>query len=172
IAQSESITGKQFVRFWLHKRRIDLGKEKMSKSLGNVITIPDILEKGWSPMDLRYCFLSVHYRTPMKFTEEAMHTAQKERGRIMEWFAVIRDTIQKRGKSFEECAATRTSCEALEHFITAMDNDLNVSEARAVIFGGMTNYYKAVEGGYVPTDDQLNELATFVAMAERTFGCF
>ncbi len=172
IAQSESVTEKPFVRFWLHKRRIDLGSEKMSKSLGNVVTIPDIIGKGWSPMDLRYCFLSVHYRTQMKFTDEAMHTAQKERGRIMEWFALIRDTILKRGKTFEECAATNASCEALENFMAAMDNDLNVSEARAVIFGGMTNYYKAVDGGYVPTDDQLNELATFVSMVERTFGCF
>jgi len=172
LAQSESVTGKPFVRFWLHKRRIDLGSEKMSKSLGNVVTIPDIIQKGWSPMDLRYCFLSVHYRTQMKFTDEAMQSAQKERGRIMEWFAAIRDLITRRGKNFETCAATNASCEALENFIAAMDNDLNVSEARAVIFGGMTNYYKAVEGGYVPTDDQLNELATFVAMVEHTFGCF
>ncbi len=172
IAQSESVTEKPFVRFWLHKRRIDLGDQKMSKSLGNVLTIPDIIGKGWSPMDLRYCFLSVHYRTQMKFTDEAMQSAQKERGRIMEWFTVIRDLILKRGKNFDDCAATNASCEALEHFIAAMDNDLNVSEARAVIFGGMTNYYKAVEGGYVPTDDQLNELATFVTMVERTFGCF
>lgn len=172
IAQSESVTGKPFVRFWLHKRRIDLGDQKMSKSLGNVVTIPDIIGKGWSPMDLRYCFLSVHYRTQMKFTDEAMHTAQKERGRIMEWFAAIRDLIMKRGKNFDDCAATHASCEATENFMAAMDNDLNVSEARAVIFGGMTAYYKAVDGGYVPTDDQLNELATFVAMVERTFGCF
>lgn len=172
IAQSESCTGKPFVRFWLHKRRIDLGDQKMSKSLGNVVTIPDILAKGWSPMDLRYCFLSVHYRTQMKFTDDAMHAAQKERGRIMEWFALIRETIVKRGKNFDDCAATHASCEATENFVAAMDNDLNVSEARAVIFGGMTNYYKFAETGGEPTDEQLDQLAYFVRMAEYTFGCF
>jgi len=172
IAQSESCTGKQFVRVWLHKRRIDLGDQKMSKSLGNVVTIPDILAKGWSPMDLRYCFLSVHYRTQMKFTDDAMHAAQKERSRVMEWFALVRETIAKRGKNFHDCAATKAMCPATENFMAAMDNDLNVSEARAVIFDGMNNYYKATGGGYVPTDDQLNELAYFISMVEHTFGCF
>jgi len=172
IAQSESVTGKQFVRFWLHKRLIAFGAEKMSKSLGNVVTIPDIIQKGWSPMDLRYCFLSVHYRTQMKFTDEAMQSAATERARIMEWFAAVRDLLSKRGKSMEECAATNTSCEALEKFSAAMDNDLNVSEARSVLFGALTNYYSSLQAGGEPTDIQLNELATFVKIVSHTFGCF
>src|SRR5437763_10901941 len=63
IAQSEGSDGQPFVRFWLHKRRIDMGAEKMSKSLGNILTVPDVMEKGFDPLDLRYYLLSVHYRT-------------------------------------------------------------------------------------------------------------
>ena len=172
IAQTESVTGKSFVRLWLHKRRIDLGKEKMSKSLGNVLTIDDILAKNVSAMDLRYYLLSVHYRTPLKFTDEGLQAAQKERSRILEWFTDIRDRIQKAGESYKALADTRTSSPALVAFTDAMDNDMNVPAARAVMFDGLTNYYKHLETKKDLTLLQMKELATFVLFVSQTFGCF
>ncbi len=172
IAQSESVTGKQFVKLWLHKRRIQMGEKSMSKSLGNVLTIPDMIAKGYSPMDVRYYFLSVHYRTQLKFSEEGLEGAKKERTRIVEWFTDIRRRASNAQLSYEELAASNASCEALEKFKEAMDDDLNTSNARAVIFEGMTNYFKYTDTGGELNHQQLKELATFAELVSKTFGCF
>ncbi|MBI2117965.1 hypothetical protein HYT95_03630, partial [Candidatus Peregrinibacteria bacterium] len=97
IAQSESVTGKKpFVRLWLHKRRIDMGAIKMSKSLGNVLSLDDIRERGFDPMDLRYYLLSVHYRTHLKFRWKGMEDARKARRAIVEWMEEIRNKSEAR----------------------------------------------------------------------------
>ncbi len=87
IAQSESAFKQPFVGLWLHKRRIDLAGEKMSKSLGNVLSIPDVVAKGYSPLDIRYYFLSVHYRTNLKFAWKGMDDAKSARRSITDWIA-------------------------------------------------------------------------------------
>jgi cysteinyl-tRNA synthetase len=90
IAQSECSSGnKPFVRNWLHKRRIDLAGEKMSKSLGNVLTLPDIATRGFSPLDVRYYFLSVHYRTNLKFSFDGLESARKVRLKVVEWMEAV-----------------------------------------------------------------------------------
>ena len=71
IAQSEGATGKQFSRFWVHVEHLLVDDEKMSKSLGNTYTIPDIVAKGFRPSAVRYLLLSAHYRKQLNFTWEA-----------------------------------------------------------------------------------------------------
>src|SRR5436305_1450791 len=75
IAQSESATGKPFVRTWLHSEHLLVDGQKMSKSLGNQYTLPDLLARGLSARALRYLFLSVHYRQKLNFTFESLDGA-------------------------------------------------------------------------------------------------
>ncbi len=76
IAQSESATGKQFVRYWLHVGFMNMNDEKMSKSKGNIIKIADLLENSVSPLAYRYWLLTAHYRSQINFTYEAVRSAQ------------------------------------------------------------------------------------------------
>ena len=148
IAQSESVTDKPFVRLFLHKRRIDLGDQKMSKSLGNVLNISHIIEKGFSPMDLRYYLLSVHYRTQLKFSWKGMEDAKKARRKIME---ALRQACLPAGK------AQGDNVVFVEKFSAAMDSDLNTPAALAVVFDAMK------EGSFT---------ASFADLVRHTFGCF
>ncbi|MEC4812631.1 MAG: cysteine--tRNA ligase, partial [Scytonema sp. PMC 1069.18] len=77
IAQSEAVTGKPLASYWLHNGMVKVDGEKMSKSLGNFITIRELLDKGVDPMALRLFVLQAHYRKPIDFTEEAIASATK-----------------------------------------------------------------------------------------------
>lgn len=174
IAQSESATGKPFSRFWIHRRRIDMGSEKMSKSLGNVLSIDDVIEKGYSPLDLRYLFLSVHYRTNLKFSWKGVDDAKKARRKILGWMDEIGSLKEtKESKETKEKKEPRYSgAVCLEKFITsfsdAMNSDLNTPQALAAIFDCMSwsrnqKYW---------SQEALEALNDFVAMVSHTFGCF
>lgn len=165
IAQSECVTGHPFVRYWLHKRRIDLGDEKMSKSLGNLITVPDILEAGFSPQDLRYYFLSVHYRTNLKFSWKGMDDAKKARTKIVEWMNSV-----EHAQVSDECSADQHEAMAARYaeFRDAMNNDLNTSGALAAIFETMS-WQRGLTEMCADTKADLQMMIVFV---RHTFGCF
>ncbi|MBM3231371.1 cysteine--tRNA ligase [Candidatus Peregrinibacteria bacterium] len=153
IAQSESVTGKKpFVHLWLHRRRIQMGEEKMSKSIGNVLNLSDIIAMGYDPMDLRYYLLSVHYRTNLKFTEKGLDDARKARTKIAEWMGEVEDS--------EDSEDTE---EWKQKFSEAMDSDLNTPEALAVIFQAMA--WSRTKGSLAACKD-------FMALVRQTFGCF
>lgn len=75
IAQSESATGKRFVNYWIHNEFVNMGGEKMAKSLGNILTLTQLEEKGISPAAYRYWLLTAHYRSPVSFSMEAVSGA-------------------------------------------------------------------------------------------------
>ncbi len=95
IAQSEGATGKQFSRFWVHVEHLMIddeegttkGAEKMSKSLGNVFNLDDIVERGFRPSALRYLYLGVHYRKQLKFSWTAMAQAEESLKRLTDFLA-------------------------------------------------------------------------------------
>lgn len=82
IAQSESVNGRPLSRFWLHEAFINLGDEKIAKSTGNVIYLSDVIERGYSPLALRYLFLQAHYRSPISFSWEALAAAHEALNRL------------------------------------------------------------------------------------------
>ena len=84
-------TGKTFVRYWLHCAHLLVDGQKMSKSLGNFYTLPNVLEKGYSGREIRYALLRVHYRAPLNFTWEGMDEARESLERIDEWLERLRD---------------------------------------------------------------------------------
>ncbi len=159
IAQSESSCldpgdRAPFARYWLHRRFIDMGDVKMSKSLGNVLTLPDIVAKGFSPLDLRYYLLSVHYRTNLKFTEKGLEDARKARRKITEW---MEEVSAGDGEDKDE--------EFSREFDAAMDNDLNTPAALAVVFTAMN-----ASRSKPSTFPQVYR--KFVDRVRQTFGCF
>ena len=165
IAQSEGANGKQFVRYWIHKRRVNFASEKMSKSLGNVLTLPEIVEKGFHPLDLRYFLLSGHYRSHTQFTWKGLEDARKARLKILEWMdggtggAALR-AAQSQSVENQEAIEAKAF---VERFRAAMNDDLNTPEALAVIFEAMT-WSRGV--GVTPA------LQEFISVVQKTFGCF
>jgi cysteinyl-tRNA synthetase len=72
IAQSEAASGRTFVHYWVHNAHLTMGGEKISKSLGNVVYLSDVVDKGFHPLSLRYFFLQANYRTPLSFSWNAL----------------------------------------------------------------------------------------------------
>lgn len=89
IAQSESLNSCFFAKYWVHNAFVNINKEKMSKSLGNFLTLKDILEK-YDPMVLRFYYLQHHYRNPLDFSFEDLDAAKRAYSKIVEYFQAIR----------------------------------------------------------------------------------
>jgi cysteinyl-tRNA synthetase len=90
IAQSEAATGKTFVKYWVHHNFLFVDGQKMSKSLGNFVTIEQVREKGFDPLALRYLFLQTHYRQESNFTWEALTAAQTALTQLHNQVSVIK----------------------------------------------------------------------------------
>jgi len=122
IAQSECANGCKFVNYWLHNGFVTINKEKMSKSLGNFLTIDDLLKK-YDSNTIRFFILTNHYRMPVEFSDESLSSAQA---------GVKRMLNAKRTEINENLDITKT--EEYKQFVEAMDDDLNTSKALAVLF--------------------------------------
>ena len=132
IAQSETATGKQFVRYWMHVAFLTVDGGKMSKSLGSFITLQDIVDKGYDPLAFRYLLLTAKYRAGLNFTLKSLSGAQEAlfslRERIAEW----EDTDAKPDESL------------LTEFSDYINDDLNTPQAVALL-------WKAVGSSISPT---------------------
>jgi cysteinyl-tRNA synthetase len=138
ITQSESFTGKKpFVQHWLHNGLLQLGSEKMSKSLGNLITIRDALKK-YTPDGLRVFILSSYYRSPLTYTSEAIDAAQAGADRLMR--VALKEIKDSKGKALD-VAPYR------QRFTDAMDDDFNTPQAIAALFDLSRDINKAEETG-------------------------
>lgn len=124
IAQSECATGKPFVRYWLHARHILVDGVKMSKSKGNFYRLADILERGYSPLDLRMLFLGAHYRSQMNFTWESLEQAKKNRESLLR--------VYERVLSASGSESGFSGAEFLTRFTEACEDDLNTPLALSV----------------------------------------
>jgi cysteinyl-tRNA synthetase len=139
IAQSESFSGvKPFVKYWLHNGLVQLGEEKMSKSLGNLITIKQALEK-YSPDAIRIFILSSHYRSPLKYSEEALGAAESGAERLAR--VISRDdTGGGKGEALDAELYRK-------QFIEAMDDDFNTPQALGVLFDLVRAINQAADSG-------------------------
>lgn len=132
IAQSEAYTGKPFVRYWMHNGMLQLGGEKMSKSLGNLITIDEFLTRH-DPDTMRMLVLSSSYRAPLAFTDEALDSAEKAIERLKSGLRPAHPSGD--GLSPEAASALLAQAEATRQaFVNAMDDDFNTAGALAAIF--------------------------------------
>jgi len=131
IAQSEALTGKQFVRCWMHCEHLMVEGQKMSKSLGNFYTLRDILAKGYEPDAVRYLLASVQYRKKMNFTFEGLKGAAASLERLRNF--KLRLETEKFPEGVNEPVET-AAAEARRRFEEAMDDDLNTAEALGAVF--------------------------------------
>lgn len=132
IAQSEAYTGKPFARYWMHNGMLQLGGEKMSKSLGNLITIDEFLTRH-DPDTMRMLVLSSSYRAPLAFTDEALDSAEKAIERLKSGLRPAHPSGG--GLSPEAASALLAQAEATRQaFVDAMDDDFNTAGALATIF--------------------------------------
>ncbi|OGP56875.1 MAG: cysteine--tRNA ligase [Deltaproteobacteria bacterium RBG_13_52_11b] len=133
-AQSEASTGKPFVRYWIHNGFVNINKEKMSKSLGNILTIKEIV-KNWHPEVIRLFLLSQHYRSPVDFSEDSLSEAKSGLDRFYATIKAIQDEMANppspRAKiDAGVLAEHRQNIESLQIRIEeAMDDDFNTAQA-------------------------------------------
>ena len=128
IAQSEAATGKQFVRYWLHSAHLFVENRKMSKSLGNIYTLRDLVEKGHDPLAIRWALISTNYRQPSNFTFDGLDAAKESLSRIRD-FRVRLEAVRGEGNDLSEAV---NACE--RDFGEALDDDLNISGGLGSVF--------------------------------------
>jgi len=132
IAQSEAATGKPFVRYWLHVKHLLVEGRKMSKSLGNFITLRELLDKGYDPASVRHQLISAQYRRELNFTLEGLDASRKAVQRLLDFEARL-DAAPADG-SAPPSRLPDLADEALEAFRRAMDDDFNSADALAAVF--------------------------------------
>jgi cysteinyl-tRNA synthetase len=143
IAQSEGATGKSFVRFWFHVEHLMVDDQKMSKSLGNTYTIPDVVARGYRASAVRYLMLSAHYRKPLNFTWASLGQAEASLRRLTDFLARV-DRVTAPGSHPELAARV---AEGRKAFSEALLDDLNTSAALAAVFELVHDLNSAIDAG-------------------------
>ncbi len=159
IAQSEALTGKQFVRYWLHFGFLRINEEKMSKSLGNFITAREALKK-WPAYGIRFFFLQTHYRSPLNLLPEGIEGAVKGAAK----FRAFRDELDAMGdgaRSFDVKPYR-------ERFVRAMNDDFNTPAALGALFDLMRDVRAAADGIDRPSIDTVRDF--FDRAVDGVFG--
>jgi cysteinyl-tRNA synthetase len=153
IAQSEGATGTPFVRHWLHHAFVRINEEKMSKSLGNFLTIEEILRRVPSEA-LRLFLVSTHYRSPVDFSDQSLIDAQRACARLHETLARVEEKIggaagpagaAERAPALDTLAASVRPFH--EQFLAAMDDDLNSARALGVVFDEVREINRLLDAG-------------------------
>ncbi len=149
IAQSEGAVNKEFSRFWVHVEHLFVENEKMSKSLGNVYTLPDVVARGHRPSALRYLLLSSHYRKQLNFTWVGMDQAEEAVRRIVDFLGRL-DTVSgdDRHPHVEEALE-----KARQAFRAALEHDLNTAAALAAVFDLVRDMNAAIDAHQIGSAD-------------------
>jgi len=136
IAQSEGVTGKAFVLHWVHVKHLVVEGEKMSKSLGNTITVHQLLEEGQRPAAIRHQLLGAQYRRELNFTRDGLTASAVAVQRLLDFEARLAETVGVDGEEPDGSSGplARLAGEAVEAFRAALDDDLNSAEALAALF--------------------------------------
>jgi cysteinyl-tRNA synthetase len=150
IAQSEGATGKPFARFWVHVEYLLVEDQKMSKSLGNTFTIPDIVARGFRPSAVRYLLLSGHYRKQLNFTWASLAQAEEALRRITDCLTRV-DALTRPGA--HQPIAARIA-EARDAFSRAMLDDLNTAAALGAVFELVRALNSAIDANEIGAGDR------------------
>jgi cysteinyl-tRNA synthetase len=150
IAQSESLTGKTFARFWFHVRFLLVEGEKMSKSLGNFYTLRDLVLKGHKPSSIRYLLTSVPYRNQLNFTFDGLKQAAVSVERLRSFRQRLTVGSLPPGSNPE---MQSLASQAVDRMRSALDDDLNTAQAQAAIFEMVRSANSAIDAGGLKADD-------------------
>ncbi|MSR76758.1 MAG: cysteine--tRNA ligase [Candidatus Omnitrophica bacterium] len=178
IAQSEAVTGKPFVKYWMHCKFLLVNGEKMSKSKGNFYTLRDLLAKGYDPMAIRYALLSIHYQTPLNFTleglEEAKGVVELLRNCYSDLLNLQRIDIgyevePKKVADHNYDQFLKNTNDELNIIEKALSNNLNVSVALAAIFDEVRNINYGISNKLFMQESLVKALEFFEVL-EMIFG--
>ena len=136
IAQSESCSGKEFARYWMHNAFLNIDNRKMSKSLGNFFTVREISEK-YDLQVLRFFMLNAHYRSPLNFSAELMESSKNALERIqtaVDNLKFLAEHASAQEMTPEETAKAEEAAKYEKAFDDSMDDDFNTADAIAAIF--------------------------------------
>lgn len=170
IAQSEAFSGKTFVKYWLHSEHLQVESAKMSKSLGNFITLRDLLQaegnssgKAYDPAVIRYALLSVHYRSRLNFKYDGLQQAASALERICDFIrrcqeqpvavgaaVKVTSTAAAGGGGAAPSELEQWTQEARQAFRAEMDKDLRIGEALSVLFSYITRVNAFLDQGPAP----------------------
>ncbi|MCR4284291.1 MAG: cysteine--tRNA ligase [Parcubacteria group bacterium] len=142
IAQSEAATGKPFAKYWLHGAFLKFGDAKMSKSAGSFITLKDVVEHGYSPLEFRLLLLQTHYHKPMKFIWESLSQAKSGLLRLREFTERLNEVSEEREFSSN---IKELLTKIRKEFKNAINDDLNSPEALAILFNLVTDINKLID---------------------------
>jgi cysteinyl-tRNA synthetase len=150
IAQSEAATGQPFVGTWLHCAHLRMGGSKMAKSTGNIARVGDLLEAGVSARALRYALIAVHYRAPLNHSDVSLEAAGAALDRIDAFLAALETYREDRA---DDPAIPSVLDGARAAFADALDDDLNISAALAVVFDLIRDGNRRLEDRSLSTAD-------------------
>ena len=166
IAQSEAHTHKQFVSIWMHARHLLVDNKKMSKSLGNFFTVQEVLDKGYSGLELRFALVRGHYRQQLNFTLKGLDEARAAIARVQQCRQrLVRVACGAEPAGALDLAAAVSAADA--RFTATMQEDLNVSESLGAVFEFVAECNKAQ-----PTAASAKTALRFFARVEDVLGCF
>ena len=167
IAQSEAVTGKRFVNYWLHGAHINVDDEKMSKSLGNYLTVRDIVNTPDDARAFRYLVVSNHYRTAFNFSKEVLDAARNTIRRLDNFRRRLSEIIQTDGGEDPTCLLET----AREGFVRHMDDDLKTPRAMSAVFE-MVNAVEDLLGEGRVDRNGANRINGFVDEIDQVLGVF
>ena len=144
IAQSEGITCKPFARFWMHCEFLNVESQKMSKSVGNIYTLRELIGMGYAPEVVRYLLISVPYRKKLNFTFDGLQAAKTTIERLRNF--KLRLETARFPDGVNESLTARTA-QARESFDNSLDDDLNTAEALAAVFEYVRDANTAMDAG-------------------------
>lgn len=150
IAQSRCATNGSFSRYWLHCDYLIVEGKKMSKSLGNFFKLQDLIDKGYTPREIRYVIMGTHYRSRLNFTFDGLHAARSALGRLDEF----QDSWQQFKQGDPSADAATALDRAERQFDESMDDDLNISAAIAAIFNMVREINSLTSQGLTTSGDR------------------
>jgi len=166
IAQSESVTGKQFVRYWFHARFLLVEGQKMSKSLGNFFTIRDLVLRGHKPSSIRWLLTQVPYRNQLNFTFDGLKSAASSVEKLRNFRFRLTSAEFPDGDS---PAMAQLADETVARMKSALDDDLNTAEAQAAMFDMLRKANTALDAGEV-RQEGVKPLLGALAKFDEIFG--
>mgnify|MGYP000241660110 FL=1 len=158
IAQSCAALGTEFVNIWMHSEHLNMADEKMSKSLGNIKTIPELLDDGHSAESLRYALISSHYRSKLAFSSNKLDDARKAVHRINDIYNRLQGIISD-GNSFPS---------EYDTFIEALVDDLNTPKALGILFNYLKELNRKIDNDKL-TDEESSKGILFIKKADEIF---
>ena len=168
IAQSEAATGKPFVRYWLHVKHLFVEGRKMSKSLGNFITVRELLDDGHDPVAIRHLLISSHYRGELNFTRAGLASSRAAVQRLLDFEARLDEITTDPGAEATRLPALAEA--GLERFRNAMDSDLNTADALAAVFTMVSGVNAALQGTTVVRPDERDAVLTALRGMDEVLG--